>query len=141
MTDVVAVLMKPYTIGDERWKAFVTEGNAIGVNYVEYDDRTEAVKWQEITHDELVVMKKGEYTSLIQKRLDSFAQTRNYDNIMSACSYFGSLNETFNQEAKTCLRLRDETWSKGYELLESFDITKKVPTWEEIEKELPILEW
>jgi hypothetical protein len=84
--------------------------------------------------------------SMVERRLDSFAQEKKYANIVSACSYATSSNKTFSAEAAYCVKMRDETYAKCYELIN--DILPKVqagereiPTWEEIEAQLPRLSW
>lgn len=87
-----------------------------------------------------------QFTDAIQARLDNFAATRGYDGIMSACSYFGSTNTKFKAEADCAIALRDATWAKGYELVDSMitEVTsgqRPIPTIEEIFAELPELTW
>lgn len=84
--------------------------------------------------------------NMVERRLDSFAQEKKYANIVSACSYATSSNKTFAAEAAYCVKMRDETYAKCYELIN--DILPKVqsgereiPTWEEIEAQLPSLSW
>ena len=84
--------------------------------------------------------------SMVEKRLDDFAKEKKYANIVSACSYATSSNKTFAAEAAYCVVMRDETYAKCYELIN--DILPKVsaglreiPTWEEIEAQLPRLSW
>lgn len=85
---------------------------------------------------------QAEFTDAIQQRLDAFAQERGYDNIMSACSYFGSANPRFKAEADRAIALRDATWAKCYEILDDVLAGKRpIPTEEELFAELPKLEW
>lgn len=84
----------------------------------------------------------AEFTNAIQRRLDAFAQTRGYDNIMSACSYFGSGNARFKAEADTAIALRDATWEQCYAILDAVLAGERdVPTLDEIVAELPVLTW
>lgn len=78
-----------------------------------------------------------------QKRLDDFARTRNYDNILSACTYSTSSITKFQVEGQYCVDMRDQTWSKLYEMLaEVIGGTRPIPTsFSVIESELPVLEW
>lgn len=83
-----------------------------------------------------------EYQAAVQKRLDDFAQTRNYNDILSACTYATSLVERFKIEGQYCVNARDTTWAKCYEILESVKTGKrKLPTLDQLMSELPILEW
>ncbi len=59
-----------------------------------------------------------QYAAAIQRALDAFAQTRGYDGIVSACSYATSSNARYAAEADYCVRLRDDTWAKCYELFD-----------------------
>ena len=85
---------------------------------------------------------QAEFTNAIQQRLDAFAQERGYDNIMSACSYFGSGNARFKAEADRAIQLRDDTWAICYAILAAVLAGERaVPTLEEIVSELPALTW
>ena len=78
-----------------------------------------------------------------QLRLDSFAQTRNYDNILSACTYASSSVPRFQAEGQTCVNQRDATWAKLYEIMAEVQAgTRPMPTgYTDIESELPVLVW
>ena len=96
----------------------------------------------ELSPEEQQAAMQKTYTDAIQARLDSFAQTRGYDSIMSVCSYFGSANPRFKAEADRAIMLRDATWVKCYEILaEVLAGQRQVPTLEEIVSELPVLTW
>ena len=82
------------------------------------------------------------FIDLIQLRLDRFAQTRGYDGILSACSYAVSTATEFQSEGVFCVEKRDATWLTAYAILN--DVTsgaRPMPTWAEVEAELPDLEW
>ena len=82
------------------------------------------------------------YINAVQERLDDFAKTRGYDNIMSTCSYFGSANPRFKAEANRAIALRDATWAKCYEILAAVQSGKReVPTLDALFGELPVLTW
>jgi hypothetical protein len=92
----------------------------------------------EKTFDEIV----AEFTKKVQFRLDAFARTRGYDNIFSACTYATSTDPKFSVEGQYCIQVRDVTWSKCYEILDDIQSGQRsVPTWEEFEAELPVLQW
>ena len=57
---------------------------------------------------------KKEITNATSQRLDSFAQTRNYGSILSACTYATSTNPQFAKEGQYCVNMRDDTWCKLY---------------------------
>lgn len=79
----------------------------------------------------------------VQARLDVFATTRDYDNIISAISYINSNIPKFAIEAHYAMQARDLTWSRVYEIF--LDVTagiRPVPvSYYEVEQELPVLEW
>ena len=78
-----------------------------------------------------------------QKRLDDFARTRNYDGILSLCTYATSPNTKFATEGQYGIVARDATWSKLYEMLDEVQAgTRPIPaSFADIESELPTLEW
>jgi hypothetical protein len=78
-----------------------------------------------------------------QKRLDSFAQTRGYDGILSACTYANDEVQQFAVEGHYCVASRGATWAKLYEIMAEVEAgTRPVPSsYAEIEPELPALVW
>lgn len=85
---------------------------------------------------------QADYTDRIQGRLDAFARTRGYDGILSAASYVTSTNAQFAKEGQYCVGARDATWAKGYEVMGAVQAgTRPMPTWEQLEAELPALAW
>ena len=79
----------------------------------------------------------------VQLRLDTFARTRNYDGILSACTYATSVNPKFKAECQYCVEARDNTWSVLYQILEEIQAGTRVPPsgYQDIEQELPVLSW
>jgi hypothetical protein len=79
----------------------------------------------------------------IQAKLDSFAQTRGYDNVMSACSYATSNVAKFKAEGQYCVEMRDATWVALYQIVNDVDngILEMPANFEEINAYLPILQW
>ena len=78
-----------------------------------------------------------------QARLDDFAKTRNYDGILSACTYAGSLIPTFKADGLYCCTARDATWATLYEFMAEVQAgTKPMPTgFASVEPLLPVLSW
>jgi len=78
-----------------------------------------------------------------QRRLDEFAKLRNYDGILSACTYAGSAVPRFAAEAAVAMAARDATWATLYSLLGEINAgTRPVPSgYAEIEPLLPTIEW
>lgn len=82
------------------------------------------------------------YVAAIQKRLDDFARTRNYDGILSAATYATSAVPKFKTEGQYAVTARDATWAKGYEILAAVEAgTRAAPTLDELAAELPALAW
>lgn len=89
------------------------------------------------------------YTALdsnVEARLDAFAATRRYSSINSACSYSISTDPVFRAEGEYCVQARDATYRKCYDLLAEYmpDVLagkRPIPSWEEIEAQLPPLVW
>lgn len=79
----------------------------------------------------------------VQQRLDSFAQSRDYFNILSAVSYEGSVTPKRDEEARYCKTVRDATWDALYALQEGITAgTVSFPhNWYEVEQHLPALQW
>lgn len=79
----------------------------------------------------------------IQQRLDTFARTRNYDGILSACTYAQSTVPAFLADGLYAVAARDATWSAAYAILAEVQAeTRVAPTvLAEIEAELPPLQW
>jgi hypothetical protein len=92
-----------------------------------------------ITPDEIIKM----FTDAIQLRLDTFARTRNYDSILSACTYATSTVPKFAAEGQYCVEARDATWSAAYAILdEVLAGTRPMPeSIADIDADLPVLAW
>lgn len=85
----------------------------------------------------------AELINCVQSRLDTFARSRNYDNILSACTYTTSKIPKFSAEGQCCVRARDDTWMKLFDILDQIDKgDRPLPeSYADIESELPVLEW
>jgi len=82
------------------------------------------------------------FSSLILQRLDDFAKTRNYDSMLSACTYANSANLTFKAEGQCCVNLRDATWAAHIALLAEVSAgTRTIDSWATLESLLPALAW
>lgn len=79
----------------------------------------------------------------VQLRLDTFAQTRNYDSILSASTYATSVIPKFQAEGQAAVNARDTTWATLYTILGEVQAgTRPAPeSYTDIEAELPLLEW
>jgi hypothetical protein len=108
--------------------------------YHEYDNENHL--WI-ISSDNYKLLMLSNISNEIQIKLDEFAQSRNYDNIISACSYANSEVTKYQQEGLHCVQIRDAIWNKLYEIFAEVDNgTRPVPLkFEEIESEFPALVW
>lgn len=78
-----------------------------------------------------------------QQRLDDFARTRNYDGILSACTYASSTVLKFRTEGQYCVDARDNTWATLYTLLNEVEAgVRPMPSsYADVEPLLPTLTW
>jgi hypothetical protein len=79
----------------------------------------------------------------VQARLDDFAKTRFYNDILSACSYATSTNQKYASEGQYCMTARDQTWDALFAIqAEVVAGTRPMPaSYADIEAELPALVW
>ena len=86
---------------------------------------------------------EAQFTASIQQRLDDFARQRNYDGILSACTYATSTAAKFKAEGQACVNLRGATWVAAYDILGKVQAGKRpMPTsLDDIEADLPALVW
>lgn len=83
-----------------------------------------------------------EFTNKTQERLDAFARTKGYDGILSACTYATSPTQSFAAEGQYCVNQRDATWATLYQIMADVVAGQRsIPTWEQLESELPTLAW
>lgn len=84
-----------------------------------------------------------EIVQAVQLRLDTFAQSRNYDSILSASTYATSAIPKFAQEGQSAVNARDATWATLYTVLGEVQSGKRpMPGgYTDIESELPVLNW
>lgn len=99
-----------------------------------------------LDEDEIKAKKQYLISNLVeatQRRLDNFAKIKNYDSILSLCTYATSSNEIFKKEGQYGVEMRDATWLKLYEILGEVEAgIRELPTdFAQIENELPILSW
>lgn len=85
---------------------------------------------------------KNQVITRVQSSLDTFARSRGYDGIISACTYVTSTVPQFASEAQRCVQLRDSMWSACYAILAAVQAgTRTMPTVNEVLAELPQLTW
>lgn len=86
---------------------------------------------------------QSEIVSATQKRLDDFARTRNYDGILSLCTYATSAAPKFQTEGQYGVTCRDATWAALYQVMAEVEAGNlPMPTgYADIEPDLPALVW
>lgn len=80
-------------------------------------------------------------TTLLQARLEAFAQSRGYDSIMSACSYANDPDAHFSAEGFAALAARSATWKYASDAFTEIAGGGKVPTEEQFIAAAPHLTW
>lgn len=74
--------------------------------------------------------------------LNAKVQERNYDNILSACTYDNSTIPKFKSEALACIAWRDAVWEYCYSELNKVKLNQRqINTPGEFINELPVLIW
>jgi hypothetical protein len=78
----------------------------------------------------------------LQKHLDDTALTREYDNIVSLCSYANSLDPVFRAEGEAGVIFRDAVWLYAKQVMvDVLGGLRDIPTEEELISELPTIDW
>lgn len=81
-------------------------------------------------------------TAAVQYHLDTKAQERSYDSILSACTYATSTNPKFQSEGQACVEWRDAVWAACYLHMDRVLAGEApVPTDEELIAMLPAFTW
>jgi hypothetical protein len=90
-----------------------------------------------------LVALQSDIVMFTQKRLDDFAKTRNYDGILSACTYATSTVPKFAAEGQYAVNARDNTWATLYTALGEVQAgTRSMPTsFADVEPLLSVLTW
>jgi hypothetical protein len=84
----------------------------------------------------------SDYTDAVQDVLDAKAHERNYDGILSACTYATSTVAKFQAEGQACVEWRDAVWASCYATLAQVQGgTLAQPTVQELLDTLPELTW
>lgn len=101
------------------------------------------IKTAEQLQAEALAALQAQIVSATQTRLDAFARTRNYDGIMSLCTYATSGVQKFADEGQYGVQLRDATWATLYQILDEVESGQRpVPDgFADIENDLPVMEW
>jgi hypothetical protein len=124
----------------ERGRWFIPDG--ISADSLEYQLWVAAGNTPTALDPPTAAQVQTEFTAAIQKRLDDFAHTRNYDGILSACTYATSAVTAFAAEGLRCVQARDATWTAAYALLADVLAGRRaMPTLSQVMAELPVLSW
>ena len=85
----------------------------------------------------------ADFTNAVQQHLDTTARTRNYDGILSACSYATSTSPPFSLEGVAAVAWRDAVWLYCYQQLAAVQAgTRDVPaSTAAFINELPVISW
>lgn len=142
--DADGVQVKCHSYADVQMDMFRADVLALGGNIAEHEAMIAAVEAAIVppsppTVDQIV----ADITSATQARLDTFARTRNYDGILSACTYATSTHPKFAAEGQYCVTARDDTWSALYVIMAEVEAgARPMPTgYPDIEPDLPVLVW
>jgi len=82
------------------------------------------------------------YTEAVQAHLDSTAQDKGYDSIISLCTYATSTNAKFAAEGQAGVEWRDSIWTASYAILNDVESgARSEPTVDALIAELPQLNW
>lgn len=81
-------------------------------------------------------------TRAVQGYMDSVAQQRNYDSILSLCTYATSSIPRFQVEGQAGVLWRDACWQLGYDLIARVRAGEaSIPTEAELLAMLPPMQW
>ena len=81
------------------------------------------------------------YTNAVQSLLDTTAQAKHYDNIISCCSYAGAPN-AFQAEGQAAIEWRGNVWATCYTIMAEVQAgTIPAPTIPELLAMLPVMVW
>ena len=90
------------------------------------------------TEDQLI----DRLTGAVQAYMDSVAQQRNYDTILSLCTYATSTVPRFQAEGQAGVVWRDACWQLGYDLIAQVRAGEApIPTEAELLAMLPPMQW
>jgi len=104
------------------------------------DGKVYAVQVADMTPEQLADRRKQDEKQLernVQAHLDRQVQERDYDSILSACSYAYSDNATYQAEAQVCIDWRDAVWGAFFAAIR----VETLPDAQALIASLPSLTW
>jgi hypothetical protein len=83
------------------------------------------------------------YVSSVQMWMDQTVRARNYDSLLSACTYATDPNPMFAAEGQACVAWRSAVWTACYQILADVQsLTRGAPaSTEDLIAELPTIVW
>jgi len=82
------------------------------------------------------------YVGAVQAHLDEIARSRNYDSILSLCTYATSTDAKFAAEGQAGVEWRDAVWTSCYQTLEQWNTGAiDTPTIDDLIASLPEIVW
>ena len=88
---------------------------------------------------ELTVVKLTEF---VQRHLDATVKVKGYDSVLSATTYVTSVNSKFKADGAAVVKWRDAVWTTCYSVLSEVKSgNREIPTEDELQALLPILNW
>ena len=92
--------------------------------------------------EQIMTTLKSKFLQAVQGHLDTTAQLRGYDGILSACTYATSTNATFAGEGQACVNWRDTVWTYCYTELAKVEAQERpIPNLQDFLVELPDMVW
>lgn len=132
------------------WQAILDDANrVVTVNNWEHSvgvpcsqDTLLGSIWNGMTFEPDPEVVKRQLKDAVQAHLDATVQTRNYNGILSCCSYASSTDPAFAAEGAAAVAWRDAVWRHCYDALADYEAgNRSLPTPEELIAELPALNW
>lgn len=97
-----------------------------------------------LTQDEIkqkIEMHKEILQAAVTDHMNAVARQKNYDSILSACTY-AAFDNPFKDDGLKAIAWRSAVWVKCYEVLDFVQAgLREIPTAEELIAELPEMEW
>lgn len=109
----------------------------------EYVQQWQVIELSEQEQQDKIRAAQREFEALVQERLNAWAMQKGYNGIESAVSYVYSGVARFAEEARYAIAVRDDMWTKLYEIFDQVNQGQRsMPTsFVDIEHELPVLTW